>query len=68
MSEPKKWRLWRILKARGMTIEELGKAIGYSRGHLQRVKSGDRAPTRALKIVIADVLNVDSSILFEEED
>lgn len=68
MNDPKKWRLWGILKRRGLRMEDYAQLIGYSRAHLQRVKSGERPLSRAVRILTATKLGVSEDFLFSEED
>lgn len=57
-----------MLKRRGMTVQDLADAIGYSRNHIQRVKSGDRPLSKGLRAAIVLALNVPADLLFSEED
>lgn len=68
MSNPEKWRLWTIMRRRGLTITDLAQMIDYSREHLQRVKSGERPLSKALAIIIADKLKTPAEYLFGQED
>ena len=67
MNNPRKWKLWRVLKRRGMTMQDLADVTGYSRNHIQRVKSGDRPLSKGLRAAIVLALNVPADLLFSEE-
>jgi len=68
MSDPKNWRLWGILKRRGLRMQDYASLVGYSRAHLQRVKSGEREPSKALKILTQTALGIPADFLFSEEE
>lgn len=68
MTDPTKWRLWGVLKRRGLRMEDYADLIGYSRAHLQRVKSGERPLSRAVRILTATKLGLPEEFLFSEED
>lgn len=66
-------REWRV--ARGMTLEQLGKKIGLTKGHLSKMELGQRELTLAwmeriateLGVDPADLLNLDSGGLSPAE-
>jgi transcriptional regulator with XRE-family HTH domain len=56
-----------LRKAAGLTLEQLGKKIGISRGMLSRLENNQSSPPIATLAKIAQGLEVPISIFFEED-
>ena len=59
-------RIRQIRKTKGLTLEQLGKKIGISRGMLSRLETNRSSPPIATLAKIAQGLEVPISLFFEE--
>ena len=59
-------RLRALRSAKGWTLEELAERSGLSKGFLSRLETGDRQPSIAAVLTLAQVFNVAMTSLFEQ--
>ena len=58
----------RILRKRqGLTLRQLGDALGVDYGHLGRMERGEKIPSVAMLLKIADIFEVSTDQLIRDE-
>ncbi len=57
------WRLWRVRDDRGKSLVVVAGLAGMSKSHLSRIERGERSPTLAEIVALADALQISVSEL-----
>jgi transcriptional regulator with XRE-family HTH domain len=61
-------RLHAMRESRGWTLEELAERTGLSKAYLSRLEGGDRQPSIAALLTVANAFGVSIAALFEQPD
>lgn len=60
-------RVRSIRRRNGITLDQLAEATGLNKGYLSRIESGEKTPSIATLLKLADALEVSTGQLFGEE-